>query len=150
MVRSLSKETLQADLKEALKGGDGLRVSTLRFLMAAIKNREIEIGKPLDLAELTLVVKSNIKKRLESIESFTQGGRPELADQERKEMAILQEYLPPSLGEAEIQAMVEEAIRETGASGPRDIGAVMKLVMQKAAGRADGRLLNQLVKSKLS
>jgi hypothetical protein len=118
--------------------------------MAAIKNREIEIGKPLDLAELTLVVKSNIKKRLESIESFTQGGRPELADQERKEMAILQEYLPPSLGEAEIQAMVEEAIRETGASGPRDIGAVMKLVMQKAAGRADGRLLNQLVKSKLS
>lgn len=146
----LSKDALQADLKEALKAGDRRRVSTIRLLIAAVKNREIELGKPVDAAELVGLVNSGIKKRRESIEGYEKGGRQDLVQQETEEMAILQAYLPPPLDEGAISALIDEAIRETGASGARDMGAVMKWLMPRVTGRADGRLLNQLVKARLS
>ncbi len=149
MPAPLSKELIQADLKEAMKGGDRLRVSTLRFLLAAVKNREIEIGKAVDIAELTAQINSAIKRRRESIEGFHKGGRQDLVDQETAELNILQAYLPPALGEDELKDLIEEGIRETGAVGPKDMGTIMKWLMPRIAGRADGRLVNQLVKTRL-
>ncbi len=150
MAPVLSKEAIQADIKAAMKGGDARRVSTLRLLLSSIRYREIELGKPLDAAEMTGVVSSSIKKRRESIEGYEKGNRQDLVQAEKEEMAILQEFLPPPYSEAELAALVEEAVRETGASGPKDMGTVMKNVMPKVAGRADGGLINRLVKAKLS
>lgn len=146
----LTQEAIRSDLKTAMKDGDRRRVSTLRFLLAAVKNREIEEGRSLDGAELTAVISSGIKRVKESLEGFEKGGREELAEAARAELDILQSYLPPPLEEREIEALIDEAVGETGAEGARDIGAVMKWIMPKITGRADGRLVSQMVKAKLS
>jgi uncharacterized protein YqeY len=146
----VTKDRIQADLADALKGGDRRKVSTLRMLMAAVKNREIELRKPLDGAELCAVITSGVKKRRESIEEFKKGGREDLVKAETEEADILQAYLPPPLTEQELAVMVDEAVRESGASGPRDMGVVMKLVMPRVAGRADGGLVGKMVKARLA
>ncbi len=146
----VTKEIIQADLKTAMKSGDHHRVSTLRYLLSAVKNKEIDLRRSLDSAELCAVISSGIKKCRESIEGFEKGGRPELVQASKAEMAILQAYLPPVLTEAELAAIIDEAVKETGAKGAKDTGAVMKWVMPKVSGRADGRVVSQMVKEKLS
>ena len=150
MVTQVTKEIIQADVRKAMKERESLRVSTLRLLLAAVKNREIERGSSLDEADLISVINSAIKKRREAVEEFEKAGRPERAETEREEMAILQAYLPPPLSEGEIAVLIEEGVRETGAEGPKDAGLIMKWIMPRVAGRADGRLINQMVRDKLS
>jgi uncharacterized protein YqeY len=150
LVTPVTKEIIQADVRKAMKERESLRVSTLRLLLAAVKNREIEQGKSLDEAELLNVINSAIKKRREAVEEYEKAGRPERAEIEREEMAILQAYLPPPLEEAELATLIEEAVRETKAEGPKDTGLIMKWIMPRVAGRADGRLVNQMVRDKLS
>lgn len=144
-------DKISADLTAAMRAKDPLRLATLRMAKAALMNREVEKKRPLDDAESQQVVASMIKQRRDSIEQFRSGGRRELADKEQAEIEILETYLPPPLGDAELDAMVTEAIAEAGATSPKDMGRVMKGVMAKIAGRtADGKIISELVKKKLA
>ena len=139
------------DLKVAMKTREELKVSTLRLLKAAASNAAIAKGKPvLEDAEMVEVIAKLVKQREESIAAYTKGNRPELAQKEEAESKILMSYLPAQLSEVELKEIVQAAVREAGAAGPQAMGAVMKLVMPKVAGRADGKLVNQLVKEMLS
>ncbi len=143
-------ERIDEDLKVAMKGRDELKVSALRMLKAAASNTAIQKGKQvLEDGEIQEVIGKLIKQRQESVEAFTKGGRPELAEKEAKEAAILKAYLPPAMSEAELKTLIQTAIQETGASGPQAMGAVMKAVMSKVSGRADGKIINQLVREAL-
>lgn len=139
------------DYKEAMKARDSLRSSVLSFLRADIMNVALSKKKNnLDDSEIIAVIKKEIKQRQEAIEQFTKGNRPEMADKEKKEMEILKAYLPEELAEEEIKKIIEEVISLTGASGIKDMGKVMKEVGLKIAGRADGKLVSDLVRQKLS
>ena len=143
-------ERVDEDLKTAMKERDALKVSALRMLKAAVSNTAIQKGKQvLEDGEIQEVTAKLIKQREESVEAFTKGGRPELAEKEAKESAILKAYLPPAMSEAELKSLIQAVIQETGASGPQGMGAVMKAVMSKASGRADGKIINQLVREAL-
>ncbi len=144
------KERLDADLKEAQKAKDTIRVSVIRMLKTTIKNREVEKIGELTEQELLQAVNSQIKTRQEAVEGFKKGGRDELAKKEEAEMAILKKYLPEQLSKEEIEALVEKAVVETEAAGPRDMGKVMKALMPDVTGKADGKLVSELVKEKLS
>ncbi len=136
---------LHQDMLAALKTHQALRLSTLRMALAAVKYKEVERRGPLDEAGLMQVLGTLIKQREDSAQQFDAGGRPELAAKERQEIVILNEYLPQLAGEAEVEAAVRQAIASTGASGAKDLGAVMKAAMAQfaAAGqRADGKLVN--------
>lgn len=138
------------DLSAAMKARDQGRLAPLRMAKAALMNKEVEKGRPLDDAEAQQVVASLIKQRRDSIEQFTKGGRTDLAEKEAAEIAVLEAYLPPPLDAAEIEAAVDAAITETGASSARDLGRVMKAVMGRLAGRAaDGKTVNELVRKRL-
>lgn len=139
-------EQLSDDFKTALKSGDKNKVSILRMARAAIINREIEKGSPLNDEEILGILRSLVKRAHESIEQFTKAGRTELAEKEKEELSILQDYLPQQLGEEELKKMILEAVKEVSASGPKDMGKVMKAVMAKTKGQADGKLVNNLVK----
>ena len=141
---------LQSAMQAAMKSGDSDRVRTLRSLLAKLKEREIEKGGELSEGQLTKVLQTAAKQRKEAADMYTDGGRTELADAEMKELAIIEEYLPEQLSEDDVAAMVDEAISETGAESLRDMGKVMPVVMEKAAGRADGKTVQELVKRKLS
>lgn len=146
------KEKLQADLVEAQKAKDGLKVSTLRMLAAAVKNFEIEkggAGFSASEEDLISVIQKQVKQREDSIESYKSGGRAELAEKETKELEILQNYLPEMISEEEIEKLVESAIKETGASSPVDIGKVMGK-LSNLRGKADMGVVSTLVKKKLS
>lgn len=146
------KEKLQADLVEAQKAKDGLKVSTLRMLAAAVKNFEIEkggAGFSASEEDLISVIQKQVKQREDSIESYKSGGRAELAEKETKELEILQNYLPEMISEEEIEKLVESAIKETGASSPADIGKVMGK-LSNLRGKADMGVVSTLVKKKLS
>lgn len=146
---SLSQR-LDEDLKSAMKAREEVKVSTLRLLKAAAANVAIQKGKQqLEDGELVEVMAKLMKQRDESIEAFTKGNRPELAEKERKEAAVLKAYLPAALSPEELKAIIQAVIRESGAGGPQAMGAVMKLVMPKTAGRADGKTVSQLVKEML-
>jgi uncharacterized protein YqeY len=146
---SLQDQVTKA-IADAMRAKDHIRLDALRMLKAALVNREIEKAHPLDEAESLQVVASLIKQRRESIEQFTAGGRQELADKEAAEIRVLQAYLPAAADEHEVQRVVDEAIAEAGASSPRDLGRVMKLVMPRLAGKqVDGKLVNELVRRKL-
>ncbi len=137
-------------IADAMRAKDHIRLDALRMLKAALMNREIEKARPLDQAEFLQVVASLIKQRRESIEQFTAGGRPELADKEAAEIRVLQAYLPAAADEREVEQAVEQAISESGASSSRDLGRVMKIVMPRLAGKqVDGKLVNELVRRKL-
>jgi uncharacterized protein YqeY len=146
------RERLDADMKAAMRDKDAVKLSTVRMIKSAMKYRETEPGAkgPLDEAGIVAVVGSEIKKRRDAIVEFDKAGRQELADKERAELKILEAYLPPQLTPAEIEAAVDEAISATGAKGPKDMGAVMKALLPKTQGRADGKVVSDLVKKKLS
>jgi uncharacterized protein YqeY len=138
------------DLTSAIKGRDTLRLSVLRGLKTAIKNKQVELRQELDEDQIRGVISSEIKKTKEAIEKFNQGSRPDLVDKEEAELKILSGYLPPQLSGEEIKEVLASVIEELSASGPKDLGRVMKSVMPKLAGRADGREVNQLARELLS
>ncbi len=148
------KKEIQEDLKAALLQKDELKTGTLRMLLAALINKEKENppagGQGLLTGEqFQGVVLSEAKKRKEAIEAFTKGARPEMAEKERKELEILQKYLPQQLAEEEVRKLVEEAIAQTGAANPQDMGKVMAALMPKVKGKADGSLVSLIVKELL-
>lgn len=139
------KEKISEDMKASLKGGEKERLSTLRMLISAIKYTEIEKRQELKNEDVLEVISREIKRRREAVEEYRKGNRPDLVEKEEREAKILEEYLPPQLSDAEIEAIVKEVIDETGAMGPRDIGKVMGLVMPRVKGRADGRKVSDIV-----
>jgi uncharacterized protein YqeY len=144
------KERLDQDLKTAMREKAELRLSTIRMLKSAIKYREIELMKPLDDAGVEGVVATEIKRRRDSVEQYKAGNRQDLADKEAAEIAILQAYLPQQLTEAELRAKIDDAVKKVGAQGPKDMGAVMKALMPEVQGKAEGKLVSDLVKARLS
>lgn len=147
---SLEQQVTQ-DIAEAMKAKDTARLNTLRMLKTALTNKSVEKGRPLEPAEELQVVSSLVKQRRDAIEQFTAGGRTDLADKERAEIAVLAAYLPPSATPEELEQVITQAIAETGASGPKDMGRVMKAVMAALAGKTvDGRAVSERVKARLS
>ena len=150
------KEKIVDDIKTAMKARDQLRLDTLRMVKAKIQEKEVEQrGKKgrdytLEDEEILQVLTTAAKQRRDSIESFRSGGREELAAKEEKELAIIEEYLPQQLSDEELQRLVKEAAAETGASSPKDMGKVMKAVMPKVKGQADGKRINAVVRALLS
>ncbi|HPM78469.1 MAG TPA: GatB/YqeY domain-containing protein [bacterium] len=141
---------IEEDYIVALKARETLRVSVLRMLRAELKNREKDKRTALDEQEIVGAVRFMIKKRQEAADAFRQGGAREKAEQELAENEILKAYLPAELDEAEQDRLIAEAIEEVGARGPGDLGKVMKIVVPKVAGRADGKTVNQKVRQALS
>lgn|SRR3972149_1839670 len=145
------QETIQAHLADAMRSKDSLRLSTLRMMKTAVKNKEIEKMKALDEAEVIAVFNTLVKQRKDSIEQFRKGGREELALKEEAEIKVIEEYLPAAASDDDIRRAVEEAVQETGASSMKDMGKVMKAAMARLAGKsADGGRVSQLVKEKLA
>jgi hypothetical protein len=141
---------IESAMRAAMKAGDAVRVATLRMAMAAAHNRRIELGHELTDAEVIEVLDRQVKQRRESIDLFRNGGRPELADVEEAEMAILREYLPEPLTDAELERLARDAVAATGASGPADMGRVMGELVPQTKGRADGKAVSDLVRRLLS
>ncbi|PLX90447.1 MAG: glutamyl-tRNA amidotransferase [Desulfuromonas sp.] len=142
------QQRLTEAMKEAMKAKDSLRLNAIRMARTALKNAEIEARGELDDAATIRVLSTLVKQRREAADAY-RATRPELADKEEQELAVLQEFLPAQLTEAELVSMVEQTIAETGASSPRDMGTVMKQLTPQTTGRADGKLVSQLVRSKL-
>ena len=146
------KERISTDMKKAMKSGEKLRLETLRTLRAAMLEKEIEKrggGPGMTPEDEIGVLMGAAKRRKESIEQFRNGGRPELADQEEQELRIIQEYLPKQMSAEEIAVVIREAIVQTGASSGADFAKVMPLVMKQVKGKADGKLVQELVKKTL-
>lgn len=143
-------EQIQEDLKKSMKAKDGTRVSVLRFLLASVKNSEKEKRESLDDEEILSEIAASAKRRRESIEAFRQGGRQDLVQKEEAELAILQEYLPDQLSPEAVRGIVQEVIEDLGARSPSDLGRVMKELMPRLRGKADGKLVNQIVREALS
>ena len=149
---SLQKR-IDEDLKDAMRAKNAARLSVLRLLKAALKNAAIEkVGADGDLgdADAITVIRKQVKQRQDSIESFEKGGRPELAEKERAEIAVLNDYLPQAMSAEELQKMVSESIAEVGATSRVQMGAVMKALQPKVAGRADGKTLSAEVARQLA
>jgi uncharacterized protein YqeY len=148
------REGINDALKEAMKAGDKRRVSTLRLVNSAVKNADIEArgqGKgPLSDEELLSLLQKMIKQRQESVELYEKGGRPELAQQEREEIAIIAAYLPQQMTEAEMRAAVDAAVAETGAAGMKDMGKVMAALKTRHGGKMDFAKASGLVKARLA
>ena len=144
------KDQLDADLKSAMKDKDQLKLSVVRMLKSAIKYREIEVMKTLDDAGVQAVISSEIKRRRDSVEQYRQGGREDLASKEESEIALLQAYLPAQLSPEELGKVVDAAIQRVGAQGPKDMGKVMKEVLPEVQGKAEGKVVSELVKAKLA
>jgi uncharacterized protein YqeY len=144
------KQQLTDAMKAAMKAKDSLRLTTVRMVLSAIKNREIEQRGELADDDVIGVLSSLVKQRKESVQLYQEGGRAELAEKEEAELAILQEFLPAPLGADEIAALIERAVNETGAEGPRDMGKVMKIVSAETRGRADGKMVSDMVKERLA
>jgi len=159
------KEKLQQDVKEALKSGNALKRMVLSMVISAIKSRELdkrgrliknepdsvklEEASKLTDEEIVEVLSSEIKKRKDSVEQYAKGGRPELAEKEQNEIDVLMVYMPEQMSENDIKSEVVKAIKDTGASGPKDTGKVIGVVMAKVKGKADGVLVSRLVKEEL-
>jgi uncharacterized protein YqeY len=143
------REKIDGDIKDALKSGAKDKVSALRMVSAALKNKEIDKRRQLIDEEVIETVRALIKQRKDSIEQFAKGGRQDLVDKETAEVAVLEVYLPKQLGREELEALVRDAVAQTGAQGPRDMGKVMKALVPMIGGRADNKLVSELVKSAL-
>ena len=142
---------LTTDIGTAMKAKDATRLTALRMLKAALMNKSIEKGRALEATEELQVVSTLVKQRRDSIEQFTAGGRADLADKERAEIGVLETYLPAAVSVAELERVVAAAVAETDASGPKDMGKVMKAVMSALSGQTvDGKKVNELVRAKLS
>ncbi len=145
-------ERIQNDITAAMKARDEKRLSTLRMVKTALKNREIEKMAPLDDKESQAVLTTLIKQRKDSVEQFTKGGRQEMADKEAAEIVLIESYLPQAAGEAEVAAGVKAAIAEMGSATMKDMGAVMKNAMARFSGagmRVDGKMVSEIVKREL-
>lgn len=144
-------EQITKDIADAMRRKDQATLAPLRMLKAALMNKEVEKGRPPDDAESTQVVIALVKQRRDSIEQFRAGGRQDLVDREHAEVVFLERYLPAAADEAAINQAIEAAVTETGASGPKDMGKVMKAVMAKLMGlTVDGRTVSELVKTRLT
>ncbi len=144
------KDRITEDMKAAMRSADKERLSTIRLVLAAIKQREVDERITLDDAQVLAVLEKMIKQRRESIAQFESGGRADLVAKESAELALLQSYLPAQLSEAEVEALIGEAIRSTGASSIKDMGKVMGTVKAKAQGRTDMGALSARIKARLS
>jgi len=144
-------ERVNQDIAAAMRAKEQDRLVPLRMLKTALTLKRVERGNELDDRESLQVVSTLVKQRKDSIEQFTTAGRQDLADKERAEIVVLEAYLPPPVSREELEQAVDEAVRATGASSPKDMGGVMKAVMAALAGRnADGKLVNELVRARLS
>ena len=143
-------ERLLEEMKAAMKSNDKVRLSTIRMIRSAVKNREIDLRKPLDEEEIQRVIQGMIRKGEESLEQFRLGGRMDLVEKEGNEIQILKSYLPESMTREALVIVIDQAIKETESTSIRDLGKVMKSVISKVQGKADGKLINQLVKDRLS
>ena len=144
------KDQLTTDMKAAMKGGDKERLSTIRLINAAIKQREVDERIMLDDAQVLTVLEKMLKQRRDSITQFEAANRTDLADKEKAEVAVIQVYMPAQMTPAEVDAAIAAAIAESGATGPKDMGKVMGLVKPKVAGRTDMGKLSESIKAKLA
>jgi uncharacterized protein YqeY len=144
------KDQILEDLKDAMRSGDTQRRETLRLLTAAFKQIEVDQRKELTEDDVISILTSEAKKRREAIEEAEKAGRADLAAQEKYELALIQTYLPQQLSRAEIEKYVREAVQEVSATTPKDMGKVMKVLMPRLQGRADGKLVNTIVREVLS
>jgi uncharacterized protein len=145
------QETIQSHMAEAMRSKNSLRLSVLRMMKTAVKNKEVEKMKALDEAEVFAVLNSLVKQRRDSVEQFRSGGREELAQKEEAEIKVLEEYLPAAASEADIRNAIDAAVQQTGAASLKDMGKVMKAALALLAGKsADGARVSQLVKEKLA
>jgi uncharacterized protein YqeY len=143
------KATITDDMKDAMRAKDAARLSTIRMLLAAIKQREVDERKELADADVLAVIEKMIKQRRDSIAQFTAGNRPDLADKEQSELDLLSGYMPKPFSEAEIDAMIQTAVTSTGAAGAAGMGKVMAILKPRLAGRADLGAVSAKVKAKL-
>jgi uncharacterized protein YqeY len=144
------REQINEDLKAAMRGGEVVRRDTIRLLLAALKQREVDERKVLTDADVLGIIEKMLKQRRDSISQFEQGGRQDLADKEKQELTLLQAYMPQALSDAEIAAAVAAAVAETGAAAPSDMGKVMAVLKPKLAGRADMTKVSATVKAHLT
>ncbi|MBF0123124.1 MAG: GatB/YqeY domain-containing protein [Candidatus Omnitrophica bacterium] len=147
----LLEKQIDKDYIDAMKAKDAVLSSALSYLRAMVKQVKVDQRlEALDDAGVTAVIKKQIKQRQDSIEQFEKGGRQELADKEKNEIAIMKKYLPVEMSADEIKVLIDQAVKESGAASMKDMGNVMKVVRDKVAGRADGKLVSDLVKEKLA
>ena len=143
------EEKIKEDLKAAMKGGDKFKVEVLRGINSNIKNEIISKQKTLEDGDVVAIVKKNIKSRKDSIEQFSKGGREDLAEKEKAEVAVLEEYMPEQMGEAEVESIVKKVVAEMNDTEVKNFGLVMKAVMKETEGKADGNLVSGIVKKTL-
>jgi len=144
------QEQLNTAMKEAMRAKDSLRLNAIRLVKTAIKNKEIEARQEFDDQAVIGVLSTLVKQRRESAQVYRESNRTDLAEKEEMELAVIQEFLPQQLNEEEIKTIIEAAVLETGAASARDMGKVMKIVSAKTVGRADGRMVSELVKARLA
>ena len=144
------KEKLLSDMKEAMKSKDSLRLGTIRSVISAVKNREIDLRKDLDEEEILAIVSREVKKRKEAANLYEKGKRPELKDKEIQEMKILQTYLPEQVSEEDLRERIQEVIAETGAESMKDFGKIMKTLVPEFKGKADNALIKELTNEYLN
>jgi uncharacterized protein YqeY len=144
------RERLKVEMKEAMKAREALRLSTIRSILSLVKNRDIELRRDLDDSEITETIVTLCKQRRESIRLFKEAGRQELVDKEEAELLLLMEYLPRQLTRQELDTLVDQAIMATSATSGKDMGKVMKALSVLVSGRADGKLVSEVVKEKLA
>ncbi|MBU4233555.1 MAG: GatB/YqeY domain-containing protein [Desulfobacterales bacterium] len=142
-------QRLDQALKEAIKNQQPVATSTLRLLKSAIRYREVDVRRPLTEAELQATINTQVKQRREAVAEYTKAGRPDLAKQEEEELSVLLSFLPPQLSPEEMAAEVNAVIAELGATGPNDLGKVMKNAMARLAGRADGKVIREIAQQRL-
>lgn len=145
-----TKLQLTEDMKTAMRGGDKHRLGVIRLMLAAVKQREVDERVELDEAQVLAVLEKMLKQRKDSISQYVAAGREDLAEVERAEITVIEAYLPSKLSEAELDALIEAAIAETGASSARDMGKVVGVVKAKAAGRADMGVASARIKARLA
>ena len=139
------KDRIEGELKEAMKAKDALKISCLRMLKADMHNMAIQKGEKLKEGDITKIIQKQVRQHKDSIEQFTKGGREELAEKEKKELSILESFLPKAMPQAELEKIIKETIKELGAETKKDMGKVIKEVMAKAKGTADGRAVSAIV-----
>lgn len=144
------QEQLNTAMKEAMRAKDTLRLNAIRLVKTAIKNKEIEARQEFDDQAVIGVLSTLVKQRRESAQIYRESNRVDLAEKEEQELAVIQEFLPSQLDEGELKVIIEAAVLETGAASARDMGKVMKIVSAKTVGRADGRMVSELVKARLA
>jgi uncharacterized protein YqeY len=144
------RDRLNEEMKQAMKARDEIRLSVIRLIRSSVKNREIELRHELSDGEITEVVSTLVKQRRESIRMFGEAGRTDLVEKEEKELSVLLTFLPQQLTREEVETLVAQAIADSGAQGPKDMGKVMKAIMPHVIGRADGSLVSSVVKEKLA